>query len=153
MFHRPLSPIKQYLIGFGLILASLFLAVISFFWLALAPRQQAQTALTRWASDFGQLSNLREFQLFNGQESVYSLVGDDATGQTFLLLQREGEEEPTVFELDQLADPDALSQREGLAPDRVRGGYVDNRPVWEIKSQTNYYLFDLKTGELIRVLG
>lgn len=154
--RQQLSPLKQYLLGFSFIFGSLVIAFLTFLYLGMKPRLDAQENLSLWGTEVMGLSNLRDFRTFNGEATYYSLVGDDANQKEMILVMLAGSSQPQLIDIAEGLSSEKLLQqleKEGVAVDRLSFGYYKEQLVWEVKSQQTYYLYDFKTGELLRTLG
>lgn len=150
-----MSSVKQYFLGFGLIIVSLVVALITFFYLALSPQLKAKQTLIEVAKS-EQLQPNQDFKTFTGQESFYVLSAQDDDNKTQYLLMSADSQVVHIQAADEgLTEEDiqAKAAEAGVDVDRVTLGYYDDKLVWEIKSQSQYYLYDFKTGDLIRRLG
>lgn len=150
------SPIVAKLVAVLLLVASLATLALALVYQALSPSLAAQRAMIDWASRYAKLTDIRDFAIFNGQETYYSIRGQDDLGQDMVLLTEDLTKQPRQLALSEGLTKEAilaLAKEQGLAPEAVSLGLYDQTLVWEVSSQDKYYLFDFKTGDLLRVLG
>lgn len=145
---------KQYFIGFGLILSSLLIGVIAFFYLALSPQLDAKGVLVEVALSENLTPN-QDFRVFTGQSLYYTLSAKDENDKEQILLMSEEGKTVHIQAIDEGWSAEKIQtkvEEEGHSVDRLTLGYYDDQLVWEVKSQATYYLYDFKTGDLIRQL-
>lgn len=150
------SRIVASLVALLLFVASLATLILTLVYLALSPKLAAERSMTDWASRYAKLTDIRDFAIFNGQDTYYSIRGRDDLGQDILLLTADLNSQPRLISLSEGLTKEAvleLAKEQGLAPETASLGLYDQALVWEITSQDKYYLFDFKTGDLLRVLG
>lgn len=153
---KPLSPLKQYLLGFGLIFLALLLGLWLFFYTASQPLRGAEAQMKSWANHYAKLQEVTDFTRFAGQATYYSIEGRDETQQVIRLLWTPGTDQPELINMAEGLDRQEvldLAGKQGIAIDGASFGRYQNQLVWEIQSGQTYYLFDFKTGELIRQFG
>lgn len=144
------------LVALLLLVASLATLSLTLVYQALSPKLAAERAMTDWASRYAKLTDIRDFAIFNGQETYYSIRGQDDLGQDMVLLTEDFAQQPRLIALSEGLTKEAilaLAKEQGLAPETASLGLYDQTLVWEVSSQDQYYLFDFKTGDLLRVLG
>lgn len=150
------SPIVAKLVAILLLVASLATLALALVYQALSPKLAAERAMTDWASRYAKLTDIRDFAIFNGKETYYSIRGQDDLGQDMVLLTEDLTKQPRLLALSEGLTKEAilaLAKEQGLAPEAASLGLYDQILVWEVSSQDKYYLFDFKTGDLLRVLG
>lgn len=139
-----------------LLAASLLVLGLTALYQALSPKLVAEQAMSDWAQRYAKLTELRDFSVFNGQATYYSIRGQDDLDQDMLLLTDDLDRPPRLIALSEGLTKEAilaLAKEQGLVPETVSLGLYDQTLVWEVSSQDQYYLFDFKTGDLLRVLG
>lgn len=139
-----------------LLAASILVLGLTALYQALSPKLVAEQAMTDWAQRYAKLTELRDFSVFNGQATYYSIRGRDDLGQDMVLLTDDLDRPPRLIALSEGLTKEAilaLAKEQGLAPEAASLGLYDQTLVWEVSSQDQYYLFDFKTGDLLRVLG
>jgi uncharacterized protein YpmB len=147
-----MRPIKQYFIGFGLILLALVIGLGTFFYQALSPQLENKQILTRVAQEEG-LTAQQDFQTFSVEETYYSLTAFDQDGKELLLVMTADAQEVKLIDPTEGLTANQMrekAEKEGLTVDRLTFGYYKDQAVWEVKSQATYYLYDFKTGDLVR---
>ncbi len=159
--NQLLSPISghlgQYLIGFFILLTSIAFSIFYVWEAASSPfteaRQHAQTAALQYA----QLSQVTDIAIYNGQETYYSVQGKDKAGVAKLVLIPEVSGTIRIFDLESgisEEEANAVAKENGAgAVDRAIIGYLDDKPIWEVKSGTAYYLIEFETGNFIKKEG
>lgn len=139
-----------------LLAASLLVLGLTALYQALSPKLVAEQAMTDWAQRYAKLTELRDFSVFNGQATYYSIRGQDDLDQDMLLLTDDLTKQPRLIALSEGLTKEAILQKaesQGLTPETAVLGLHDQDLVWEVTSQGRYYHFDFKTGDLLRVLG
>lgn len=139
-----------------LLAASILVLGLTALYQALSPKLVAEQAMSDWAQRYAKLTELRDFSVFNGQATYYSIRGQDDLDQDMILLTDDLDRPPRLIALSEGLTKEAilaLAKEQGLVPETVSLGLYDQTLVWEVSSQDQYYLFDFKTGDLLRVLG
>lgn len=151
------SLLKQYLFGLALLLFSLVfgLSIISYW--ALRPHLQASQEAREVAKQVAQLQETSQVERYSGETTYYSVYGQNQekqavivsinqeTGQVYVTAQKEGLSRQEAM---------AKAQENGAETiDRLVFGRYQERPIWEVKSATAYYLIDFASGELVKKEG
>lgn len=153
---RQLSPVKQYLLGFGLIFGAILIGLWLLFYTASQPPRSAEAQLRSWASHYAKLDQVEDFTIFAGQATYYSLEGRDANQQAIRLLWTPTSDQPELIAMADGLDRQELTDlanKKGLTIDKASFGRYQDQLVWEVQSGQTYYLFDFKTGQELRQFG
>lgn len=120
--------------------------------IAQRPYQTAKEQLTQLAQQSADVTQVNHFDVFNGKKTYDSLLGKTSQGQEVAVLKEEKGDKLYVYELDKGT---SQSQAEQVATDNGAGqidrttfGMLDDKPIWEVKSGTAYYIVDFETGTL-----
>ena len=145
-------PLWQYLLGGGILLTVLTFSGLSILFVAQRPYQLAQDQLVQLARQSADVAQVDHFDIFNGKKTYDSLLGKNSQGQEVAVLKEDKGDKLYVYELDKGT---SQSQAEQVATnngagqiDRATFGMLDDKPIWEVKSGTAYYIVDFETGAL-----
>ncbi|HHU65859.1 DUF5590 domain-containing protein, partial [Streptococcus sp.] len=92
---KKLTPVKQYLLGFSLILLVLLISAATVLFLAMKPRLSAEKVATQVAIDTADLVQTSSVDLYNGSKTYYSVYGTTASGDQKIVSV--GEDNGKVF--------------------------------------------------------
>ena len=145
-------PWWQYLLGGSILLTVLTFSGLSILSVAEKPYQEAQERLVQLARQSADVVQVNHFDVFNGKKTYDSLLGKTSQGQEVAVLKEDKGDKLYVYELDKGT---SQSQAEKVATENGAGqidhtifGMVDEKPIWEVKSGTAYYVIDFETGAL-----
>lgn len=142
----------QYLLGSSILLAVLTFSGLALLTVAQAPYQKAQKQLIQLAQRSADVVWVDQFAIFNGKKTYDSLLGKNSKGNELAVLKEEGGDQLFVYPLDQgvtKSQAEQVATENGAGQiDRVRFGMLDEKPIWEVKSGTAYYVIDFETGAL-----
>lgn len=145
-------PWWQYLLGSSILLAVLTFSGLVLLTVAQAPYQKAQKQLIQLAQRSADMVWVEQFTIFNGKKTYDSLLGKNSKGNELAVLKEEGSDQLFVYPLDQgvtKSQAERVATENGAGQiDRVRFGMLDEKPIWEVKSGTAYYVIDFETGAL-----
>ncbi|HFU4464673.1 TPA: DUF5590 domain-containing protein [Streptococcus suis] len=159
--HQFLSVITnrvgQVLVGLFVLITVL---VFTTFWVwekAAQPYAMARNQAESVAREYANVDSIDSFAIYNGTETFYSLEGRDKEGVELLILvpEKSGsirtyQKSAGVSELE----AQAIAANNGAAKiDRVVLGFEEDKPIWEVKSGTAYYIVDFETGNFIKKEG
>ncbi|KXT74156.1 hypothetical protein STRDD10_01163 [Streptococcus sp. DD10] len=121
------------------------------------PYQKAKMELTQLAQQMVGVVEVNEFSFYNGLESYSSLLGETKQGESIAVLKKESDKLLYVY---RLKDGISQEQAERVARDKgaekidkITFGRLNDKPIWEVKSDLVYYVIDFETGTLISKEG
>lgn len=155
MFGR-LSRLKSVVLGLLLAVTLTSLVGLTVLYLAISPRLTAQHRLYQLAKTYAKLTDIRDFAVFNGTSTYYSIIGKDDRHQEIVVLLSETADQPQLINVsEKVSKSDLLDllKAKSLPAEQIAFGIHQDRLVWEVTSQDKYYLFDAETGDLLTVWG
>lgn len=152
MRKRGFTTPKQYVLGGFLVLISLIFSALLVLVIAIQPRLDMKAEAEQIARQQTAILSIRGFDIFHGKTTYYSVFGLDKAGHDIVVVIDKETKDSRVFRLSNgvnQKDLQRLAKNYGIQPvEKVTFGMVDNRPVWEIRSNHQYYQIDFKTGQL-----
>lgn len=147
----------QWLIGLTiLLLVSLF----SFFYLmetAASPFQVAKEKAISVAKQYAQLQSCNEVEVYNGSETYYSVLGKNKENQEVVVLVPENSDQIHLYPLStgisEEKAKEIATQNGASKIERAVVGRENGKAIWEIKSDTAYYLIEFETGHFLKKEG
>lgn len=154
---KKLTPVKQYLLGFSLILLVLLISAATVLFLAMKPRLSAEKVATQVAIDTADLVQTSSVDLYNGSKTYYSVYGTTASGDQKIVSV--GEDNGKVF-VYSVSDGISRKEAEQIAAangatgiSKVVYGIDGKTPIWEVTATDGYYLVNFETSELVKKEG
>lgn len=154
---KKLTPVKQFLLGFSLILLVLLISAATVLDLAMQPRQRAAKLATQVAIEKADLVKTSSVDLYNGSKTYYSVFGTTASGDQKIVAV--GEDNGKVF-VYSVTDGISRKQAEQVAAangatgiSKVVYGIDGKTPIWEVTATDGYYLVNFETSELVKKEG
>lgn len=154
---KKLTPVKQYLLGFSLILLVLLISAATVLFLAMKPRLSAEKVATQVAIDTADLVQTSSVDLYNGSKTYYSVYGTTASGDQKIVSV--GEDNGKVF-VNSVSDGISRKEAEQVAAangatgiSKVVYGIDGKTPIWEVTATDGYYLVNFETSELVKKEG
>lgn len=151
------QPWKQIIVGLGIFLATGLFSLFLLVEMAEQPFVSAKEKAVAVAKEYVQLKTVEDVQLYNGKETYYSLKGKDNQHQSVFVLVPENASDILVYREDagiSSKEAEAVAKENGAtAVERIILGYMDGKPLWEVKSGTAYYLIEFETGQLVKKEG
>ncbi|SUO80714.1 membrane protein [Streptococcus equinus] len=154
---KKLTPVKQYLLGFSLILLVLLISAATVLFLAMKPRLSAEKVATQVAIDTADLVQTSSVDLYNGSKTYYSVYGTTASGDQKIVSV--GEDNGKVF-VYSVSDGISCKEAEQVAAangatgiSKVVYGIDGKTPIWEVTATDGYYLVNFETSELVKKEG
>ncbi|MBY5006037.1 DUF5590 domain-containing protein [Streptococcus suis] len=152
-----LAPLHQYLIGSFVLLSVVVFSSLYLLENATHPFLEINSKAEKIARTYADLRTVEQVTIYNGSETYYSVLGETAEKQEIWVLIPESSSEIRVYPTNQgISEEEAtkVAQENGAsAADRVILGFRDDKPIWEVKSGTAYYLVNFETGDFIKKEG
>ncbi|SDI35857.1 cell wall elongation regulator TseB-like domain-containing protein [Streptococcus equinus] len=154
---KKLTPVKQYLLGFSLILLVLLISAATVLFLAMKPRLSAEKVATQVAIDTADLVQTSSVDLYNGSKTYYSVYGTTASGDQKIVSVGEDNGKVFVYSVS-----DGISRKEAEQVAAANGatgiskvvyGIDGKTPIWEVTATDGYYLVSFETSELVKKEG
>lgn len=154
---KKLTPVKQYLLGFSLILLVLLISAATVLFLAMKPRLSAEKVATQVAVDTADLVQTSSVDLYNGSKTYYSVYGTTASGDQKIVSVGEDNGKVFVYSVS-----DGISRKEAeqvaaangaIGISKVVYGIDGKTPIWEVTATDGYYLVNFETSELVKKEG
>ena len=154
---KKLTPVKQYLLGFSLILLVLLISAATVLFLAMKPRLSAEKVATQVAIDTADLVQTSSVDLYNGSKTYYSVYGTTASGDEKIVSVGEDNGKVFVYSVS-----DGISRKEAEQVAAANGatgiskvvyGIDGKTPIWEVTATDGYYLVNFETSELVKKEG
>lgn len=154
---KKLTPVKQYLLGFSLILLVLLISAATVLFLAMKPRLSAEKVATQVAIDTADLVHTSSVDLYNGSKTYYSVYGTTASGDQKIVSVGEDNGKVFVYSVS-----DGISRKEAEQVAAANGatgiskvvyGIDGKTPIWEVTATDGYYLVNFETSELVKKEG
>ncbi|SEI51115.1 DUF5590 domain-containing protein [Streptococcus equinus] len=154
---KKLTPVKQYLLGFSLILLVLLISAATVLFLAMKPRLSAEKVATQVAIDTADLVQTSSIDLYNGSKTYYSVYGTTASGDQKIVSVGEDNGKVFVYSVS-----DGISRKEAEQVAAANGatgiskvvyGIDGKTPIWEVTATDGYYLVNFETSELVKKEG
>ena len=77
---KKLTPVKQYLLGFGMVFLVLLISAGMVLYLSMKPKLDAERTATQVAIKAAKLSKTSSVELYNGPNTFYSVYGTTESG-------------------------------------------------------------------------
>ena len=109
------------------------------------------------AQQYAGLEQADQVDLYNGLESYYSVLGHNKQQEALAVLIGKDDHKFTVYQLNQGVSQEkaealskekaeALSKEKGAGEiDKITFGRYQDKPIWEVKSGSDFYLVDFET--------
>ena len=149
--------IWQYVIGIGILLTVLAFSLLNLFNLSMEPYRAARSNSIELARKYAGVSKVDSFAIFNGDKTYYSLLGETDQEKKKAVLMEKGSDKIFVYELSEgtsKKEAEKIARKNGAdAIDKVTFGYLNGRPIWEVKSGKSYYIVDFEKRKLLSKEG
>ena len=149
--------IWQYVIGIGILLTVLAFSLLNLFNLSMEPYRTARSNSIELARKYAGVSKVDSFAIYNGDKTYYSLLGETDQEKKKAVLIEKGSDKIFVYELSDGAskkEAKRIARKNGAdAIDKVTCGYLNGRPIWEVKSGKSYYIVDFEKRKLLSKEG
>ncbi|HEL2490360.1 TPA: DUF5590 domain-containing protein [Streptococcus suis] len=149
---------KGQLIAGSFILLSVMTFSIFVIWdLAAKPFSDVQNHAISVARDYTDIEVVDDVSIYNGTETYFSVQGKTSQGEMIAVIIPEETNTVYVYPMANgisKEEAQAVATENGAsAADRVILGFRDDKPIWEVKSGTAYYLVNFETGDFIKKEG
>ena len=136
------------------VISASFLYLVS---LSMKPYQTAKSEGEKLAQQYAGLEQADQVDLYNGLESYYSVLGRNKQQEALAVLIGKDDHKIYVYQLNQgisQEKAEALSKERGAGEiDKITFGRYQDKPIWEVKSGSDFYLVDFETGALVNKEG
>ena len=143
--------IWQYVIGIGILLTVLAFSLLNLFNLSMEPYRAARSNSIELARKYAGVSKV------NGDKTYYSLLGETDQEKKKAVPIEKGSDKIFVYELSEgtsKRQAEKIAKKNGAdAIDKVTFGYLNGRPIWEVKSGKSYYIVDFEKRKLLSKEG
>ena len=149
--------IWQYVIGIGILLTVLAFSLLNLFNLSMEPYRVARSNSIELARKYAGVSKVDSFGIYNGDKTYYSLLGETDQEKKKAVLIEKGSDKIFVYELSEgtsKKEAERIARKNGADEiDKVTFGYLNDRPIWEVKSGKSYYIVDFEKRKLLSKEG
>ena len=109
------------------------------------------------ARKYAGVSKVDSFGIYNGDKTYYSLLGETDREKKKAVLIEKVSDKIFVYQLSEgtsKKQAEKISKKNGAdAIDKVTFGYLNDRPIWEVKSGKSYYIVDFEKRKLLSKEG
>ena len=149
--------LRQYGLGMAILFAVISASFLYLVSLSMKPYQTAKSEGEKLAQQYVGLEKADQVDLYNGLESYYSILGHNKNAEALAVLIGKDDHKIYVYQLSQGVSQEkaeAVSKEKGAGEiDKVTFGRYQDKPIWEVKSGSDYYLVDFETGALVNKEG
>ena len=149
--------LRQYGLGMAILFAVISASFLYLVSLSMKPYQTAKSEGEKLAQQYVGLEKADQVDLYNGLESYYSILGHNKNAEALAVLIGKDDHKIYVYQLSQGVSQEkaeAVSKEKGAGEiDKVTFGRYQDKPIWEVKSGSDYYLVDFETGALLNKEG
>lgn len=149
--------LRQYGLGMTILFAVISVSFLYLVSLSMKPYQTAKSEGEKLAQQYVGLEKADQVDLYNGLESYYSILGHNKKAEALAVLIGKDDHKIYVYQLSQGVSQEkaeALSKEKGAVEiDKITFGRYQDKPIWEVKSGSDYYLVDFETGVLVNKEG
>ena len=121
------------------------------------PYRVARSNSIELARKYAGVSKVDSFGIYNGDKTYYSLLGETDREKKKSVLIEKGSDKIFVYELSEgtsKKQAEKIAKKNGAdAIDKVTFGYLNDRPIWEVKSGKSYYIVDFEKRKLLSKEG
>ncbi|VMI59091.1 peptidase propeptide and ypeb domain-containing protein [Streptococcus pneumoniae] len=139
------------------VISASFLYMVS---LSMKPYQTAKSEGEKLAQQYAgleQADQVDQVDLYNGLESYYSVLGRNKQQEALAVLIGKDDHKIYVYQLNQGVSQEkaeTVSKEKGAGEiDKITFGRYQDKPIWEVKSGSDFYLVDFETGALVNKEG
>lgn len=153
---RPLSTKEQVVIGLSLVFFVLIVSTIMVVFFAMKPDIDAKNVMRAVATREANLTTISRVDTYNGQSTYYSVFGKNAQGEDRVVLIGQKDKDIHILALNSgisRKKAEKIAKEQGAEKTKTNLGFLEGRAVWEVASQTRYYLIDFQTGQFIKMEG
>ncbi|WP_156018783.1 cell wall elongation regulator TseB-like domain-containing protein [Streptococcus ruminantium] len=147
----------QLSVGSFILLSVITFSIFVIWDLAAKPFSDVRYHAIAVARKYADLQFVKDFSVYNGTETYFSLRGSTSKGESIAVIVPEATNTVYVYTLANgisESQAQAIAQKNGAGEgERIVLGYRDGKPIWEVKSGTAYYLIEFETGNFIKKEG
>ncbi|HEM6087560.1 TPA: DUF5590 domain-containing protein [Streptococcus suis] len=147
----------QFVVGISLFITVLTFSIFIIWDISSAPYVEMRQHATQVARDYADIQTVDTFSIYNGSETYYSIIGVNSEGQSLAVIIPENSNTVFVYPMENGISKDeaqAIAKENGAGQvERVLLGIRDDKPIWEVKSGTAYYLVEFETGSFVKKEG
>ncbi|HEL1613264.1 DUF5590 domain-containing protein [Streptococcus sp. 32226D021BW] len=151
------SKTGQLVLGSFILLSVVTFSIFTIWDMAAAPFNKARSHAVAVATEYADLQTVKDFSIYNGTETYFSVFGTTSQGEDVAVLIPEASSTVYVYPLAQgisQEEAQAIAKENGAGQvERVLLGIRDDKPIWEVKSGTAYYLVEFETGSFVKKEG
>ena len=148
---------QQIIFGIIVIVVTLIVSATAMLIVATKPYIDAEKKVIAIAESKADLRTVTEFDIYNGENTYYGLLGKSSQGEKLAVLV---DKDSGVVDIYKQSDGISKSVAKKAAKaygakeiSYVHLGKYGKTPIWEVKSGTQYYLVDFISGQVIKVEG
>lgn len=149
--------IGQFIVGTFLLLVVITFSIFKIWDISSAPYVEMKQHATQVARDYADIQTVDTFSIYNSSETYYSIIGVDSEGQSLAVIIPENSNTVFVYPMENGISKDeaqTVAKENGAGQvERVLLGIRDDKPIWEVKSGTAYYLVEFETGSFVKKEG
>ncbi|MDU4442471.1 MAG: DUF5590 domain-containing protein [Streptococcus mitis] len=149
--------LRQYGLGITILFTVISISSLYLVSLSMKPYHTAKSEGEKLAQQYVGLEKADQVDLYNGLESYYSILGRNKKAEALAVLIGKDDHKIYVYQLNQGVSQEkaeVLSKEKGAGEiDKVTFGRYQDKPIWEVKSGSDYYLVDFETGALVNKEG
>ena len=150
-------PVKQFLLGFCVILATLLITVIIIFYLAMKPRLDDEKLASQLAIKKANLTQTTKIDLYNGSATYYSVYGTTKSGVPKIVSVNQDDGTISVYNQNSGVSRKVAQARAvengATTISKIVVGIENKTPVWEVRANNGYYLINFKNGKFLKKEG
>lgn len=156
--HRlALTTKQQIIVGTTTLVVTIIASIIVLFMVATKPYRDAEKEITKIARQQADIDTVTDFNIYNGKETYYGLLGQTQSGERLALIVSKQTGQVDVYkQSDGISQSNAQKAAEAYGAQDVstiRLGKYEDTPIWEVKAGTQYYLVGFLSGQVIKVEG
>lgn len=156
--HRlALTTKQQLIVGTTTLITTIIASIIALLMVATKPYRDAQKEVSQIAQQEAGIETVTDFNIYNGQETYYGLLGQTQTGERLaVIVSKETGQVDVYQQADGISQSNAQKAAEAYGAKNIsaiRLGKYEDTPIWEVKAGTQYYLVGFLSGQVIKVEG
>ncbi len=128
-----------------------------------SPMRKAKKQGIKVSEEVAGITQVEDFYWFTREKTYFTVVGyNDKSEEKVVFLPQDGEEAVVMNAKDGIDDNEAIQKvldlKENRKIKKISLGLYQEKPVWEVvaeshEKQTNYYLVDFKTGDIVNKIS
>ena len=155
--RSPWTKKQQLIFGMTVLVVTVIASITAMLVVATKPYVDAEKQVIAIAKSKADIRTVSEFNIYNGQDTYYGLLGKSSKGEKLALIVSK---DSGVVDIYKQSEGISKSVAKKAAKaygaediDYVHLGKYGKTPIWEVKSGTKYYLVDFISGQVIKVEG